>query len=45
MLGLTLLPALLQLLLQPMLHETPRWYALLGNDRMAEQQLATLRDR
>lgn len=26
MLGLTLLPALLQLLLQPMLLETPRWY-------------------
>ena len=45
MLGLTLLPAMLQLLLQPMLWESPRWYALLGNERMAEQQLVSLRDR
>ena len=45
MLGMTLVPALLQQLLQPMLFESPRWYALLGNERMAEQQLVTLRDR
>ncbi len=28
-----------------MLFESPRWYALLGNERMAEQQLVALRDR
>lgn len=34
-----------QMLLQPMLLESPRWYAMYGNERMAEEQLVLLRDR
>ena len=45
LLGTVLVPATLQLLLQPMLYESPRWYAMLGNDRMAELLLVSLRDR
>ncbi|KAL3923122.1 MAG: hypothetical protein SGPRY_004321 [Prymnesium sp.] len=29
----------------PMLLESPRWYAMYGNERMAEEQLVLLRDR
>jgi hypothetical protein len=39
MLSAPAIPALLQLLLQPMLLESPRWYAIIGNDLMAEEML------
>jgi len=45
MLAVPALPALIQLLLQPMLLESPRWYAIMGNDLMAEEMLVQLRDR
>ena len=45
MLAMVLPIALLQLLLQPSLLESPRWYAMYGNERMAEEQLVLLRDR
>ena len=35
---------LLQLLLQPFLLESPRWYAMYGNEPMAEEMLVLLRD-
>jgi len=38
-------PALLQLFWQPLLVESPRWYAALGNSQMAEEMLVLLRDR
>lgn len=45
LLALVLPAALLQLLLQPVLLESPRWYAMYGNEGMAEEQLVLLRDR
>eukprot|EP00967_Tisochrysis_lutea_P028207 scaffold32801_cov31-Tisochrysis_lutea.AAC.2 len=39
MLAAPAVPALMQLLLQPMLLESPRWYAIMGNDLMAEEML------
>ena len=45
MLALVLPVALLQLLLQPVLLESPRWYAMYGNETMAEEMLVLLRDR
>jgi len=45
LLGLPALPALLQLLFQPLLLESPRWYVVMGNDIMAEEMLVQLRDR
>ena len=45
MLALVLPVALLQLLLQPVLLESPRWYAMYGNETMAEEMLVLLRDQ
>ena len=44
-LALGILPATAQLLLQPMLLESPRWCAMSGEDRMAEAMLVQLRGR
>lgn len=45
MMALILPIALLQLLVQPVLLESPRWYAMYGNEQMAEEMLVLLRDR